>query len=161
MKATIFSSEKDAWLMQQALKEAGKAFAKNEVPIGAVVVDSAGAIVGRGYNRVGKEHTQLAHAEMRALEKAGKKIGDWRLNGCSIFVTLEPCSMCMGLIKLSRIKNLVYGAESPLFGFHLDNDPNNQVYKKDALTIISGVGKDNAESMLKLFFQQMRNRKGE
>lgn len=161
MQSTIFGTEKNAWFMQQAVKEARKAFAKNEVPIGAIVVDSAGIIIARGYNLVEKEHTQAAHAEMRAIEKAGKKIGDWRLNDCSIFVTLEPCAMCMGLIRLSRIKNLVYGAASPLFGFRLDNKVNNQVYKKDALTIVSGVAKDNTETMLKLFFQQMRNKKGE
>lgn len=161
MQSSIFGVERDVWFMQQALKEAHKAYAKDEVPIGAVIVNADGDIIARGYNRVEKEHSQSAHAEVCAINKAGKKIGDWRLHDCSIFVTLEPCKMCIGLIMLSRIKGLVYGAASPLFGFHLDNMDTIQVYKRDALAIIDGVEKDNSQALLKLFFQQKRNKKGE
>ncbi len=161
MKSSIFGTDRDVWFMQQALKEARKAYAKDEVPIGAVVVNAEGAIIASAHNYVEKKHTQLAHAEMCAIQKAGKKIGDWRLNDCWIFVTLEPCNMCIGLIMLSRIKGLVYGAVSPLFGFHLDNTNNIRVYKRVDLTIIDGVEKDNAEALLKLFFQQKRNKESE
>ncbi len=161
MQSSIFGGDRDIWFMQQALKEAHKAYAKDEVPIGAVVVDAKGVIIARGHNRVEKEHTQLAHAEVRAIKKAGKKIGDWRLNNCWLYVTLEPCTMCMGLITLSRIQGLVYGASSPLFGFHLDNTDNIRVYKRSTLRIIDGVGMGSAEALLKLFFQKKRNKKGE
>ena len=96
MQSSIFGADRDTWFMEQALKEADKAYAKNEVPIGAVVVNAKGTIIARGHNCVEKEHTQSAHAEIRAIKKAGKKIGDWRLSNCWLYVTLEPCSMCMG-----------------------------------------------------------------
>ena len=161
MQSSIFGVDRDIWFMQQALKEAHKAYAKDEVPIGAVVVNAKGAIIARGHNYVEKEHTQLAHAEVRAIEKAGKKIGDWRLNNCWLYVTLEPCTMCMGLIALSRMQGLVYGASSPLFGFHLDNIDNIRVYKRSTLTIIDSVEIGSAGALLKLFFQKKRNKKGE
>ena len=161
MQSSIFGADRDIWFMQQALKEAHKAYAKGEVPIGAVVVNAKGTIIARGHNYVEKEHTQLAHAEVRAIEKAGKKVGDWRLNNCWLYVTLEPCTMCMGLITLSRIQGLVYGAPSPLFGFHLDNTDNIRVYKGSTLTIIDGIEMESAEALLKLFFQKKRNKKGE
>ncbi len=107
--------------MRQALKLAQKAAVIDEVPIGALVVNEQGVILGRGYNMVEKLCTQTAHAELRALTQAGKKVGDWRLNGCWLYVTLQPCAMCLNSIKLSRIQGVVYGAESPLFGYHLDN----------------------------------------
>lgn len=101
--------------MTAALKEAKKAMDKNEVPIGAVVVMD-GKIIARGYNQ--KETTQLAtkHAEIVAIEKANKKIGSWRLNKCELYVTVEPCPMCVGAIIQSRIKKVVYGTKDPKFG---------------------------------------------
>jgi len=161
MQSSIFGVNRDIWFIQQALKEAHKAYAKDEVPIGAIVVNAKGVIIARGHNYVEKEHTQLAHAEVRAIEKAGKKIGDWRLNNCWLYVTLEPCSMCMGLITLSRIQGLVYGASSPLFGFRLDNIDNIRVYQRSRLSIIDSIEMGSAEALLKLFFQKKRNKKGE
>ena len=142
--------------MQQALALAKKAFAADEVPIGAIVVDSNGQIVGRGYNHVEKKNSQTAHAEVIAIEKACKKIGDWRLEGCALFVTLEPCIMCMGLIQLSRVSKLVLGARSPLFGYHLDNYMESQLYKKGIITVKEGVLEGQAAELLKRFFQQKR-----
>lgn len=142
--------------MQKALDQAAKAFAADEVPIGAVVINSAGEIIGRGYNQVEKQKCQTAHAEVIALEKACKKMGDWRLENCTMFVTLEPCIMCMGLIQLSRISTLVFGARSPLFGYHLDNYMESQLYKKGIITIKEGVLQDQAAELLKRFFKQKR-----
>ncbi|MBI2775062.1 nucleoside deaminase [Candidatus Dependentiae bacterium] len=146
----------DDFFMQQALVQGKKAFAADEVPIGAVVVNSAGEIIGRGYNQVEKRGCQEFHAEILAIKKACKKMGDWRLENCTLFVTLEPCIMCMGLIQLSRISTLVFAARSPLFGYHLDNYMESQLYKKGIITIKEGVLQDQAAELLKLFFKQKR-----
>ena len=114
-----FGSTQDQLFMNDALKQAGRAFKKGEVPVGAIVVDSRGVVIGRGYNLVERRHSQLAHAELIALQKAAKKLGDWRLLGCWIYVTLEPCVMCMAAIRLSRCEGVVYGADSPQFGYQL------------------------------------------
>ena len=158
MNTSIFGSQKDAEYMAEALKEAQKAFAENEVPIGAVIVDSQGAIVARAYNCVEREHSQLAHAEVRAIEDICKRVGDWRLNGYWLYVTLEPCAMCMGLIKLCRFDGVVYGASSPLFGFRLDNTDTLSVYKRDTFTMVDGVRSQDAVVLLKKFFQQKRKK---
>ena len=89
--------------MRQSLELALKAYNEDEVPIGAVVLDKDGSVIGRGYNRTESCKTQTAHAELLALAEAGKVQNDWRLDGCTLFVTLEPCSMCMAAIKLSRV----------------------------------------------------------
>ncbi len=103
--------------MKAAISEAAKALAKDEVPIGAVIVNKDGDIIARAHNLTEHKHTQAAHAEVLAIEKAGKKIGDWRLEGCWLYVTLEPCAMCYNLAVLSRLDGIVYGADSPLFGY--------------------------------------------
>lgn len=156
-----FGAKLDIKYMKQALTLARRALATDEVPIGAVVVDEQGVVVGRGYNQVMNRCTQRAHAEVAALACAGKKRGDWRLNGCVLYVTLEPCAMCMALTSLSRVRTVVYGATSPLFGYHLDldNEAGLRVYKRD-VQIVSGVMSDEAVSLLKQFFQKKR-KKGE
>lgn len=151
-----FGQEKDSWYMEQALKLARKAAEYDEVPIGAIVVDNEGKIIGRGYNLVEKMCSQTAHAELRAITQAGKKIGDWRLQGCWLYVTLQPCAMCLNSIKLSRCAGVVYGAESPLFGYHLDNTGQVSLYHRDTLAIIKGVNAENAALLLKQFFKQKR-----
>jgi len=155
---SIFGAEKDQFFMQEALAQAQLAGEINEVPIGAVVVNAQGIIVGRGYNSVERDCTQRAHAESLAIENAAKNLGDWRLNGYWLYVTLEPCSMCMGLIKLSRLQGVVYGAASPLFGFRLDNQEDLWVYKRDAFLIIEGVGKEESAALLKNFFHKKRKK---
>lgn len=142
--------------MNEALAQAECAAAIDEVPIGAVVVNAAGEIVGRGYNGVERDCTQRSHAESLAIEQASKMLGDWRLNGHWLYVTLEPCSMCMGLIKLSRLAGVVYAAPSPLFGFRLDNQEDLWVYKRDAFSIIEGVNKEKSVTLLKHFFHKKR-----
>lgn len=157
----IFSSDNHLKYMQQALKQAQKAYAKDEVPIGAIVVSPEGSIISRAYNLVEKCQQQTAHAEMRALVKATKKLKNWRLEGCWLYVTLEPCSMCMNLILMSRIAGLVFGAQSPIFGYHLDNSGPLQLYRRDALCIIGGIGEQEASALLKQFFKEKRKSKSE
>lgn len=161
--------KKKYYFMKQALEQAKKALTNDEVPVGAIVVDPRGNIVSQSYNRVNKAGCQTEHAEMRAIRAACKKLGDWRLDGYWVYVTLEPCTMCIGLMRLCRISGLVYGADSPLFGYHLDKDANLQVYKKNTIDgedfqvhenhifrVIGGVCSDESASMLKHFFKQKR-----
>lgn len=156
MIETVFGKEKDLFFMQQALIEARKAHDMDEVPVGAVVVNKEGEIIGRGYNSVERDCTQRSHAESLALENAGKVMGDWRLEDCWVYVTLEPCAMCINLIKLSRCAGVVYGARSPLFGFQLDKIDKDSVYKRDAFSIVEGVCNEESAAMLKDFFKQKR-----
>ena len=156
MFETVFGKDRDEAFMQEALIEARKASVIDEVPIGAVVVNAEGIIVARAHNSVERDCTQRAHAESLAIELAGQALGDWRLNDCWLYVTLEPCSMCMGLIKLSRLAGVVYGAPSPLFGFRLDNQEDLWVYKRDVFSIIEGIKRDEAADLLKDFFHNKR-----
>jgi len=143
--------------MQRALAQARRAFTKDEVPIGAVIVNSEGAIIASGFNQAECKKTQIAHAEMLVLQKAGKALGDWRLQGCWIYVTLEPCAMCMNAIILSRLEGLVYGAESPLFGYHrVEKNTPYWLYKRENLAIIGGVHEEESRTLLQQFFKQKR-----
>lgn len=101
--------------MKEALKEAAKAAKKDEVPVGAVIV-SSGKIIARGHNLIRSKKDPSAHAEMIAIKKAAKKMDNERLNGCTLYVTLEPCSMCAGAIVLSRINLVIYGTKDPKTG---------------------------------------------
>lgn len=148
------NNNSDNYYMQQALVQARKAAEHDEVPIGAIMVNGAGEIVARAYNQVEKKQCQLAHAEIQAIAKACKKLDDWRLNGHWIYVTLEPCSMCMYALVQSRIAGIVFSADSPVYGYHLDNPDNLEVYKKT--TIIKGVCAQEAAALLKQFFNQKR-----
>lgn len=101
--------------MKAAIREARKALALGEVPIGCVI-EYEGKIIGRGYNRRMTDHSALAHAEIIAIRKACKKMGDWRLEGCTLYVTLEPCPMCAGAIIQARIPRVVIGSMNPKAG---------------------------------------------
>ena len=107
--------KEDILYMKAALKQAEKAIAIGEVPIGAVIVCD-GRIIARGYNRRNTDKTTLAHAEIACIRKACKKTGDWRLEGCTLYCTLEPCQMCAGAIVQSRIDRVVIGTDSPKSG---------------------------------------------
>ena len=109
------SQKLDLKYMKAALSEAKKAKALGEVPIGCVIVFE-GKIIGRGYNRRNTDKTTLAHAEISAIKKASKKMGDWRLEGCTLYVTLEPCQMCSGAIVQARIDRVVMGSMNPKAG---------------------------------------------
>lgn len=145
--------------MSLAIKQAEKAQSLGEVPIGAIVVKNDGTILGRGYNQMERKKCQTGHAEVVAIQKACKKVGDWRLTDCSIYVTLEPCIMCFGLIQLSRFQSVIFGAQSPLFGFGYENKENLPLLKKD-LVIKEGVKKEACTKLLKQFFQTIRKGKG-
>ncbi len=143
--------------MQRALQQANKAAVSDEVPIGAVVVDVHGVVIARAHNQVEKKHTHSENADILALQTAGSKRKDWRLIGGWIYVTLEPCSMCMNLIQLSRCNGVVYGASSPLFGHRLDSNKEDQIYKKVTLSVVEGVCAGQSAQLLKNFFIQKRN----
>ena len=105
----------DEKYMKEALREAKKAYKLEEVPIGCVIVQND-KIIARGYNRRNTDKNTLAHAEMSAIKKASKKPGDWRLEDCTMYVTLEPCQMCSGAIVQSRMKKVVIGCMNPKAG---------------------------------------------
>lgn len=100
----------DEEMMMKALALAEKAYSIGEIPVGAIVVDGTGNIVGEGYNRRESDNSPIAHAEMLAIENAAETLGCWRLSDCTLYVTLEPCPMCAGAIINSRLKRVVYGA---------------------------------------------------
>ncbi|NMA24232.1 MAG: nucleoside deaminase [Clostridiales bacterium] len=102
--------------MRSALIEAKNAMDEGEVPVGCVIADSNGTIIGRGYNRREKERNALAHAELIAIHDACRHLNDWRLGGCSLYVTLEPCPMCAGAIINARIPKVFYGAKEEQSG---------------------------------------------
>lgn len=154
-----FGKDKDNAYMHRALAQARKAFAAGEVPVGAVVVDAQGGVLAAAYNRVEQMDTQTAHAEMRAITSAGRKRGDWRLDGCWLYVTLEPCTMCMGLATLSRFEGVIFGATSPLFGYRLDKQDGLPLYKRDIKMIIEGICGQEAADLLKQFFKNQRMRR--
>ena len=149
---------KDEIFMQLALEQAKRASSNLEIPVGAVIVSPVGKIIAKAYNQTEKKYSQANHAEVIAIEKAGIKLQDWRLDGCTLYVTLEPCLMCIGLVCLSRIERLVFGAKSPLFGCGIDAD--NQIlpnlYNKHIKNITHGILKDEAAILLKNFFKSKR-----
>lgn len=118
----LTSNERHEAFMYHALELAEKAYELKEIPVGALIVDEQGAIIGKGYNTVETDHCSLRHAEIKALEQAMQIKGDWRLTGCVMYVTLEPCVMCYGALNLSRIDHVFYGAASPLYGFTKEID---------------------------------------
>ncbi|MCM1187305.1 MAG: tRNA adenosine(34) deaminase TadA [Lachnoclostridium sp.] len=144
--------------MKEALKQAKKAYALGEVPIGCIIVHQ-GKIIGRGYNRRNTDKSTLAHAEITAIKKAGKIIGDWRLEECTLYVTLEPCQMCAGAIVQARIPEVVLGCMNPKAGcagsvLNILEMPqfNHQV------CVTRGVLEQECSELLKLFFTDLRER---
>jgi tRNA(adenine34) deaminase len=146
----------DELWMEEALREAARAQASGEVPIGAVVV-LEDRIVGRGWNRPAFECDPTAHAEITALREAGREIGNYRLNDCDLFVTLEPCAMCAGAITHARIRRLVYAADDSKAGAVKSAI---QVLNHPALNhrveVSSGVLAGRAMEMLQAFFRERR-----
>lgn len=152
----ISSEEK---YMKAAIKQAKKAYALNEVPIGCVIVRED-KIIARGYNRRNTDKNTLAHAELSAIKKASKKCGDWRLEDCTMYVTLEPCQMCAGAIVQSRMKRVVIAAMNPKAGcagsvLNLLQmaEFNHQV------EITRGVLEEECSAMLSDFFKELRKKK--
>ncbi len=104
------------YYMDLALELAKKAYDAGEIPVGCVITDASGEVIGRGYNTREETHDATQHAEMEAIREACRSVGDWRLSGCTLYVTLEPCPMCAGGIINSRIPTVVFGARDELTG---------------------------------------------
>jgi len=153
MQAKILDHERN---MRKAIAQARVALRRGEVPIGAVLVDAHGKVLARAYNKIEKDQCQCSHAECLAIRKACKKIEGWRLNDCWLYVTLEPCLMCLGLIQLSRLKGVVFGGKSPLFGAvgEIEKKPS---YAKD-LEIHGGVLENECVKLLQQFFGSVRKK---
>ena len=153
------NDQTDVRYMAEAMKEARKAYRKRETPIGCVIVRD-GKIIARGRNRRDRSGNVLAHAEIEAIRKACKKLKDWRLEGCTMYVTLEPCPMCAGAIVQARMDRLVIGTMSPKAGcagsiLNLMDIPqfNHQV------PVTKGVCGDECSRMLTEFFAELRKKK--
>ncbi|HEQ60379.1 MAG TPA: tRNA adenosine(34) deaminase TadA [Firmicutes bacterium] len=147
--------------MREALSEARRAAALGEVPVGAVVV-RGGQVVARGHNRRELDGDPLAHAELLAIRQTAQEVGDWRLEECALYVTLEPCAMCAGAIVLARIPRVVFGVRDPKAGAagSLMNLLQDERLNHRA-EIIEGVLADACGAVLKEFFQALRQRPGE
>ena len=142
--------------MRLALDEARAAAAAGEVPVGAVVVRD-GAVLGMGRNRMRTDNDPTAHAEMVAMRAAAQAVGDWRLDGCELWVTLEPCAMCAGAIALARVSRLYFGAADPkggavLHGPRLFTQPTCHHVPE----LYPGIGEDEAGGLLQDFFRERR-----
>jgi tRNA(adenine34) deaminase len=151
----------DEQYMRLAIGEAQRAKAIGEVPIGAVIV-RAGAIVARGYNRRETLQSPTAHAELAAIEAASRRLGTWRLIGCTLYVTLEPCPMCAGAVVLSRIDRLVFGAADPKAGCAgtLMNLVQDERFNHRA-EVVGGVLAGECGTLLSDFFKALRYRRKE
>ncbi len=144
--------------MREALKEAEKARKLDEVPIGCVIVKD-GKIIGRGYNRRMKDKNTLSHAELNAIRKASKKLKDWRLDDCEMYVTTEPCQMCSGAIVQARIKKVYIGCMNPKAGCAGSIMNLLQVDKfNHQVEIESGVLEEECSSMLTDYFKELRTK---
>ena len=149
----------DEKYMKQAIKQARKAEALEEVPIGCIITYE-GKVIARGYNRRNTDKNTLAHAEIAAIRKASKKLGDWRLEGCTMYVTLEPCQMCAGALVQSRISRVVIGSMNPKAGCGGSvlnllqmSQFNHQV------DVERGVLEEECSAMLSNFFKELREKK--
>ncbi|SEM58624.1 tRNA adenosine(34) deaminase TadA [Halomonas caseinilytica] len=148
----------DEYYMHRAVEQAHLAEAAGEVPVGAVVVDPDGDIVGRGFNAPVSGHDPSAHAEIRALRDAGARLGNYRLDGCTLFVTLEPCLMCTGAIIHARLARVVYGAAEPRSGM-AESRANlfAQPWYNHRVEVTGGVLASRIAKHLKAFFAARRN----
>ena len=149
----------DEKYMKAAIKQAKKAYALEEVPIGCVIVQND-KIIARGYNRRNTDKNTLAHAELSAIKKASKKTGDWRLEDCTMYVTLEPCQMCAGAIVQSRLKKVVVACMNPKAG--CAGSILNLLQMKQfnhQVEMETGVLEEECSQMLSSFFRELRQKK--
>ena len=156
---TASGAHQAAWgaAMREALAEAARAGARGEVPVGAVVVDAQGQVIGRGHNTREVDADPLAHAEVVALRAAAAHTGSWRLDDCTLVVTLEPCAMCAGAVVQSRIARLVFGAHDAKAGavgslWDVVRDPR----VPHRVEVVSGVSADECAGLLTEFFADRR-----
>lgn len=151
----------DEKYMKEAIRQAKKAEDIGDVPIGCVIV-SDGKIIARGYNQRNKNKTVLAHAELLAMSKACRKTGDWRLENCTMYITLEPCQMCAGAIVQARVSRVVIGSMNPKAG--CGGSVLNLLEMKEfnhQVDVTRGVLEEECSEMLSVFFQKLRQKKKE
>ena len=148
----------DEKYMKEAIRQAKKAYALEEVPIGCVIVYQD-KIIGRGYNRRTVDKNTLAHAELQAIKQASKKMDDWRLEECTLYVTLEPCQMCSGAIVQARIQRVVVGCMNPKAGCagSILNLLNMKEFNHQC-ELTTGVCEEECSSMMKQFFKELREK---
>ena len=153
------STAHDRWLpaMAVALVEADKAAAAGDVPVGAVILDTSGGVIARGQNRREQDGDPTGHAEIVAIRAAAAAVGHWRLLGCTLVVTLEPCVMCAGALVNARVLRVVYGADDPKGGairalYQIVEDPR----LNHRVEVISGVDADRCAARLRAFFAGLR-----
>ncbi len=151
--------EKDRQFMAEAVKEARKALKKNEVPVGAVIVHG-GEVIARGHNTKESRADPTAHAEMSAIRRAAKRLNSWRLGGTTLYVTLEPCLMCMGAIIQARIPRLVFASLDPKAGACGSvYDVSNDARLNHRVKVFSGVEEAGAGELLRDFFRMLRGKR--
>ncbi len=145
----------DSRFMKRAIELSKTAAAKGEVPVGALIAKN-GKIIAEGYNMREQKGNALSHAEIEAINNACKALGDWRLDGCTLYVTLEPCIMCTGAIINARIKEVVFGAYDLNFGcvdskMHISDLPNG-----GGITVYGGICEDECKKIIDTFFEELR-----
>jgi tRNA(adenine34) deaminase len=153
------STQDERW-MREALALAGQAAALGEVPVGAVIVTGEGELVGSGQNRRELDRDPTAHAEMEAIREAAAKLAAWRLAGCTLYVTLEPCAMCAGAAVLARLQRVVFGASDPKGGFCGSPESLGDLVRHPRLNhrldVRGGVLGEESSALLKRFFAGLR-----
>lgn len=157
----VFTEAEKAYFMQEALKEAQKSLAKEEIPIGCVIVKGK-EIIGRGHNAREELGQAIMHAEVMAIQEANQTVGNWRLLETTLFVTIEPCVMCSGAIGLARVPQVIYGATNPKFGaagslydILTDTRLNHRVH------VETGILEEECVAIMQSFFRQGRLRQKE
>lgn len=145
--------------MKEALKEAEKAYKKEEIPVGAVIIKD-NKIIARAHNLKELKRTAVAHAEILAIQKANKKLQNWRLIDCDMYVTLEPCMMCMGAIISSRIKNIYIGTLDPKNEIKDSKNRLEEYERNYGINIEIGILQEQCEYILKDFFKKLRKNGG-
>lgn len=149
----------DIKFMREALKEARRAYRQHEVPVGAVVVYKD-KIISRGYNRVEEKNSVTAHAEIEALSNAAQSLTNWRLEGCTLYTTLEPCIMCKGALLVARLERLVFGAANESLVSELKFGGSG-VQLENQLELREGVCGEECAELMKKFFRRERKRMGQ
>jgi len=146
----------DISFMEEAIKEAKIALKENEIPIGAVIVYK-NRIIGRGHNQTERLKDPTAHAEIIAISSACNYLNNWRLKDATIYITCEPCLMCLGAILLARIKRVVYGTKEEKFGIFSNYS---KLYEsiKERIEVIEGIKEEECKELLKMFFQNKRSK---
>lgn len=147
----------DKYYMELALKQAEKAALENEVPIGAVIVHED-KVIASTYNQRKSTEKATAHAEILAIEEANKILGSWRLDTCTLYVTIEPCPMCAGAIIQSRMKRIVYGSKEPKFGAHTSQVNLFEVPFNHSVEVKAGILEEECSIIMKKFFQNLRKK---